>query len=600
MSEKRPMQTDSQSLGNVGETTVQLILQKYKWTADIIKSDFGEDIDCNVFIDNFRTNYHLRCQVKSTTQDSEYVKKISNGDYSVSIDSCLLSAWLTSYFPVFLMIYEEESDLCHWCNPVEQILKNPSKLEKDKPTIRVPKENIFDFNSKNVILEEVKKFYRKIQRLDESTIQCKVLPVLMPGYRIIPLHNLLGFHNNSYQLSSEIAADYLELLPSWMSVLKRIDPSSILSTIQLNSSHAELDSYLANLKQKLNSFKYPLKSNEWVTFIISPTIIQSNNSSWSNEITSWRSYIKLENKEIIDDYEYNFEKPDGFLRQITRCGRSWPYLHSVNPDKDIALHFFGCYEITPSIKKIKEIHNQNIKGQLVLWKCKKNEIQQLINLIEPHELSIQVIEDQGPENLIAITTFMFDPFLGLYSLPMDWDSFENGNIKNRLIQNKLISLLPGKEYDGEIPAYLEEALNRYSERNYKNVLISDSEYIEGMPLLLEDRQICVSRFQMLMNDQANEIESQINKLNSFQLKKYNLLFAMIDNSFGKTPIYELSARWIPELLKSSKQSFNDQQQDIINLFNSIMPTVDNSLFHMKNTCEILHLAGEIGFEPKEN
>ncbi len=594
------MQTDSQSLGNVGETSVQLILQKYKWTADIIKSDFGEDIDCNIFIDNFRTNYHLRCQVKSTTADSEYVKKLSNGDYSVSIQSGLLSAWLTSYFPVLLMVYEEESDLCHWCNPIEQILKNPSKLEKDKPTIRIPKENIFDFNAKNVILEEVKKFYRKIQRLDESTIQCKVLPVLMPGYRIIPLHNLLDFHNNSFQLSSEIAVDYLELLPSWISVLKRIDPSSILSTIKLNSSNTELDSYLVNLKKKLNSFKYPLKSNEWLSFIVSPTIIQSNNSSWSNEITSWRSYVKLKNKEIINDYEYNFEKPDGFLRQIIRRGRSWPYLHSVHPDKDIALHFLGCYEITPSIKKIEEIHNHNIKGQLVLWKCKKSEIEKLIDLIEPHELSIQLIEDQGYEELIAITTFMFDPFIGIYSLPMDWDSFENGNLMNKLIQTKLISVLPGKEYDGKVPAYLDEVLNRYSDKNYENVLISDSEYIEGMPLMLHNRQINVSRFQMLMPDQVEEIENKINKLSSFKLKKYNLLFTMIDDSFGRIPIYELSVSWIPELLKSSKQSFNDHQQDIINLFNSIMPTVDNSLFHMKNTCEILHLAGEIGFEPKEN
>jgi hypothetical protein len=70
MSKKEPIQTDEQSLGDIGERTVQLILTKYKWTADIIKSDFGEDIDCNVFINNTRTNYHLRCQVKSTTKCS--------------------------------------------------------------------------------------------------------------------------------------------------------------------------------------------------------------------------------------------------------------------------------------------------------------------------------------------------------------------------------------------------------------------------------------------------------------------------------------------------------------------------------------------------
>ncbi len=66
MSKTEPIQSESQSLGDIGEATVLLILKKFKWTADLIKSDFGEDIDCNVFIDNTRTNYHLRCQVKST------------------------------------------------------------------------------------------------------------------------------------------------------------------------------------------------------------------------------------------------------------------------------------------------------------------------------------------------------------------------------------------------------------------------------------------------------------------------------------------------------------------------------------------------------
>ncbi|PZP43276.1 MAG: hypothetical protein DI598_15950, partial [Pseudopedobacter saltans] len=125
MSKKEPTQTDEQNLGNIGESEVQLILRKYKWTADFIKSDFGEDIDCNIFIDNTRTNYHLRCQVKSTTKDSEYVKELKNGDFSVSISSGLLKAWLRSYFPVFLVVYEEKTGLCYWTIPTSQVLENP-------------------------------------------------------------------------------------------------------------------------------------------------------------------------------------------------------------------------------------------------------------------------------------------------------------------------------------------------------------------------------------------------------------------------------------------------------------------------------------------
>jgi len=119
MSRKKPIQSDAQNLGDIGEKTVQLILTKYKWTADLIKSDFGEDIDCNIFIDNIRTNYHLRCQVKSTKKDSKYINELINGDFSVSINSGLLRAWISSYFPVFLVIYEEDSDLCYWTSPIE-------------------------------------------------------------------------------------------------------------------------------------------------------------------------------------------------------------------------------------------------------------------------------------------------------------------------------------------------------------------------------------------------------------------------------------------------------------------------------------------------
>jgi len=149
MASGRPTRTDSQILGDIGESTVSLIIKKFGWTADIIKSDYGEDIDCNIFIDNIRTNYHFRCQVKSSKKDSEYVREIANGDYSLSISSDTLRAWLISYFPVFIIIYEENSDTCYWCNPQEQVLKNPSKLEKETPLYMYPKKTSLIIHLKN-------------------------------------------------------------------------------------------------------------------------------------------------------------------------------------------------------------------------------------------------------------------------------------------------------------------------------------------------------------------------------------------------------------------------------------------------------------------
>ena len=598
MKNSRPTQTNSQSLGDIGETTVQLILRKFKWTADIIKSDFGEDIDCNIFIDNARTNYHLRCQVKSTTKDSEYVKQLKNGNYSVSIDSDILRAWLTSYFPVFLVIYEEDTDSCFWCNPIDQILKTPSKLEKENPSIQVPKENEFNSNSKDIILEEVKKFYHKIQRLDESIIECKVIPLLMPNYRIIPFHHYSKFIYDDKELAPEIAGDYIELLPSWMSVLRRIDPSSTLTSIKLKSTKTDVDNFLSILKKKISSFTYKLKDNEWLSFIASPIIIQSIKSSWSNEITYWTSYSMI-NNEIINDFEYCFEAPKGFLRQISRRARSWDYFHHAHPNKDVAVQFFSSYTITPTIKKIDQIHDNNIKGQLVLWKCRKDEIESIAKIITEHELTIKLVEDNSSECLLAITTHLFDPFIGFYSVPMDWESFENGNVRNKLIRNNLIDKIPGSEYKGEIPTFLAEALNRYSSKEYEKVLITEMEYIPGFPLMLDERQIHVSRFQMVPEEKVKEIEANLKQVKPLQLRDYHIEFGLKDNFMWEIPIYELLISWAPDIRKSSKKSYEEIEIEILDIFNTILPTNEGKSLQLKNTFEIIHIAGEIGFEKNE-
>ncbi len=596
MSRTKPIQTDEQSLGDTGERIVQLIFTKYKWTADIIKSDFGEDIDCNVFINNIRTNYHLRCQVKSTTKDSNYVKQLKNGDYSVSISSGLLKTWLSSYFPVLLVVYNEGSDLCYWVNPTKQILENPSKLEKDTPSIRISKDNILDKESKELILDEVKQFYNKIQRLDEATISCKVTPVLMPHYRVIPFHHFSEYFYNKSQLNTEIAGDFIELLPSWMTILKQLDPSSVLPSIKFSSSKTDLDDFLTILTKTLKKFNYTTKNNEWISFVVSPVKIQSDKSSWFNELTYWTSYSKIGGK-LVNDVEYNFEVPTGFLGQVSRRARSWDYCHFVNPKKDIAIQFFGCNEITPSLQNIDKIHLQNIKGQFILWECKKKELRKVVKIISQHELVLKLIDDSNSLCLIAITNPMFDPFLGLYSVAMDWDSFENGSVINKLKKNELINVIPGNEYQGEMPDFLKEVLNKYENKSYSKTIVTTMEYIVGIPLMHDEREIQVSRFQMIQPNKIPQIKLKIkNTITKIKRKNFQIDFVLKDDSMWQTPIYELVVSWSPNLLKSSKDDFLEIETDILNIMDDILPTNKDDKIQLKNTFDILHIAGEIGFE----
>jgi len=592
----KPKLSESQNLGDIGETTVQLILKKFKWTADIIKSDFGEDIDCNIFIDNTRTNYHLRCQVKSTGKDSEYVRKLRNGDFSVSINSDLLRAWLSSYFPVFLVVYEEESNKCYWANPIKQILDSPSKLEKKNPTIRVLKDSPFDESSKSLILNEVELFYRKFLRLEESKISCKVTPVLMPNYRVIPFHNFSDLIYKEDILKAEIAGDFIELLPAWTTVLKRLDPSNNLPSIRFSSNNSDLEIFFQNLKSKLKTFQYRIKSSEWLTFVVSPIQIQSNNSSWINELTFWESY-SLIGTELIIDFDYNFETPPDFLKQVSRQARSWDYCHCVHKKKDVAIQFFGSNEITPSILNIDKVHDKNIKGQLVLWECQKTELEKAATIISQNGLSLKLVESNNDLCLIAITTPMFDPFIGLYSVAMDWESFENGNVRNVLAENNLKDRIPGNEYQGKMPDFLEEALNRYHSKNYTKTRVTEMEYIPGFPLIHNERVIKVSRFQMIHSSETDKIRANIRRLGkSIKNKNLQVSYEEIDNFMWQIPIFELSISWCPDIKKSSKDDYLEVEKDILKFMNDVLPTRQDNNIQLKNTFEILHIAGEIVFE----
>ena len=592
MNQKLPIQTDSQSLGDIGATTVQLILQKFKWTADLIKSDFGEDIDCNIFIDTIRTNYHFRCQVKSSSKDSQYIRKLKNGDFSISIEAAHLRAWQTSYFPVFLIIYEEETDRCYWAMPVEQIFQNPKKLNAKTPTVNISKKNIFDTTTKDSILNETVNFYSKFLRVDESTIECNVVPVLMPDYKAIPTFDYYDFIHSKSNLQIDLNHNLIEELPSWMLVLKHIEPSRINTCLKISStSKVDLEKFIKELKKKLLLFDFPLKNNEWISFIISPIKISSHKSNWESELTPWLSFSKINNY-IVDDFNYTFESPKNFLRQITRRSMSWDSSYFVDSIKDIAIRFLGTHKITPAILYTNQIHLNQIKGQYLLWECKKEDIETLHNQISPFELRLDIIKDTNNKCLVVIAMAMFSPSTGMYTLAMNWESYENGNVRNVLEKNNIIQTLPGNEYKGKIPKLLEKALKSFGDySNYTTAQINQESHIFGFPLMQNQRRIYISRFQEISQKKAKEIQLKIkNYKHDFEIE-----LILVDNTFGNS-IYELLISFIPNLEKFSKDAYLEKEVEILKVFDDILPTQTYSDSAFKNSFDILHIAGQIEFE----
>lgn len=52
---RKPRRPRSHVIGDVGRTFVKLLLEKWGWTADIVHSDYGEDLDCTVLTGGRRT-----------------------------------------------------------------------------------------------------------------------------------------------------------------------------------------------------------------------------------------------------------------------------------------------------------------------------------------------------------------------------------------------------------------------------------------------------------------------------------------------------------------------------------------------------------------
>lgn len=581
----------AQSLGDIGETTVQLIMQKYSWTADKIQSDYGEDLDCCVFIDGAKTNYHFRCQVKSRTNHSNYVKLLKNGDFSVSIKSSLLKVWLTSFYPVFVIVYDDETGSCFWCNPVSQIIESLSCIENKTVSIKILRSNKLDINTKEEFLNAIELFYRKIFRLDKSIISCTVIPIIMPDYKLLPEKSLFDFlsSNKKHELTLEYSSDIIELLPAWISLLKKISPGFVFNSIKLKGYSIDLNEFVSCLKQIISRLNCYINLGEWFSFAISPikTTSESSNNPWMQELTYWNSYSLIDQK-LHREFEYTFTPPEGYLRQISRRARSWEHFHFVSPQKDLAIQLFGCYEMTPTMKNINKVQYKNVLGQFLAWQCEETDLDELYVIVSKYDLSIRILNDSDKNNiLLLIINHMFDPFVGLYSLPNDWESFDNGNVRNILNKNNLLQNIPGREFIGKLPDYFEEAITNYN-RDYETVTITELEYIPGLPLLHNKRLIQVSRFQIIDTIDLPLVEENF-KRQTFN-SKYSVKLVLVSDIIEQ--IYELSISWTPELVDNARESYDREEKNILTIFNSILPTKHNS----KNTYQILHLNGEIIFE----
>lgn len=606
---KTPKRPKSHVTGDIGHTYSALLIKQWGWTADRIESDYGEDLDCSIFIDGYRTKLTFRCQVKSTLAGSSSVRKLKCGYYSVSISTRLAKAWLLSYCPVLLIVYDEQLNTAFWANASEQLRSKVSQLDQKSITLKVSPHSILE-SSQAELTSSVQRFYSGFLRLTSATLACEMYPVLMPHHFSFPIWQ---FKRSSQKELPDLETEYtslaLETAPSWLTVISTLEFGR-LSGWQINGAEDNLDQFFQALEAFMEQTIFEITRDEWITFVISPIRFIAENSDnngdfWNRELTGWMSFSKICNR-IVNDMDYAFEPPNGFLRQIARRATSWEEYHFVNPEIDLAMQLFASTATTPSYKATEVNYRQHILGQFIPWICDETELETMDQLLGSAGLTFRVIEDFSPQVgkvCGIIRSVFFEPNVGLFALTENWDKFTGGTVKKCLVDLGLFKKLPGKEGDSEISDLI---LDMFSKREEPpdRVLTTQRHYISGLPIDHSRRIVQVERYRSIRNADEDIIgvfleeckeELQNNVEGCEEVEASSLVLC----DYTTEKVLGLSVSWQPELCQSSKESFHKACPILLKYFDTIFSFIETNVDGMKNTMEVLKYIGSLHFEGEE-
>lgn len=599
------IRNNSQVIGDVGELKTITIFNEWRWAAEKIVQDYGEDINATIFIDNKKTKLYFRCQVKSTqnVNKKSYVRKLKSGDFSVSISTETLKTWFSSYFPVFIVIYDETSGDLFWENPRNQLLNNLQSVNKNKMSIRISKKNILK-NGKELIIKSVEDYYKTFTRITTSKLKCSMLPVIMPEYKFASAFDI---KNPNYSVvmnglevkSSSIIADKL---PAWTTMFKSREVSHYFSSIEITCQQTSLNVFINLIKDFIEKIELQTaQKDEWISFIITPILLESkddNNEFSKKEMTDWLSYSKI-GEEIIDDFTYTF-RVSGFKNEIIRRSTSWGDKYYIDDVNDVSLELFSLIETTPAIRRTRDALINHAKDQLVSWICPVEKIEILnAKLFELNLCFRSISELDGESNYIqgAITHPMLDLEIGIIPTALSWYDHDSGSVMNKIQEENIIEKLDGHLGDKEAQSELEKIITNYFNNDYKYTILTEYDYFDGLPLMHNQREITLSRFRkmkILNKKNIDRIKEFKYLLESRLSSKVKFEFKTIMELSEET-IYSISVSWSPNFNESTSESLEKYKDEIISYFDMIFSREGDKREYM-NSKEVLTYYGEITFE----
>lgn len=603
----RPSRPQSHLTGDLAHKHVAVLITSWGWTADNVTSDYGEDIECNIFTAEQRTNFYFRIQAKGTLSKQDNVRRYRNGDYRITIQGELCRQWASECFPILLTVHDGASNIIYWCHPVQYLRKNPSLLTQASVTFRVPLGNILS-DSKSTISELIEKSYARLLKLDEPHLKCEIYPLLMPGYKSEPsIRPFLDRKKiNKQTIFAAPHTCQIDDLPGWLSPIKSLQPYFIYG-ISLSSKDTDLDNFIQNQRTLLTEAATHTHPGTWLAFVISPIRLEGQKAEpnsrqiFRNEITDWNSLALVKDQLLVWDNDHAFQPPAGFIRTIGRRARSWNGHFLVDRGIDIALQFLAPATSGPSDLAKSELFKMAIRAQLLPWICADNEIYFIQTILNKIDLTFKITPDVPcaiDEVVGVIVPPMTDPELGMFHLMMNWDELEGGTRK-RLSEAKILEQLPGREGGPASWAVLESLFSPLYASSPTEVLFNATEHRNGLPINHSKRLILVSGYRRKavaaanINQESDLVQNLARKTEAFATVES--VSSELLESLGYN-IAQLKIAIRPNFSLSSKECMDKTKEYFVDFFDAACPRESSE---ENDTFSALHLDGELYFEGHE-
>ena len=600
-----PSRPEAHRVGDVGETSVALQLKRWGWTADLIESDYGEDLDCTVFVNGKKTAFHFRCQVKSTSSNKSQIRRLKSGDFSVSVSSSVCLSWAESFYPVILTIYDDLTGKIYWGDATQLARIKASNLKSQTVSFRVPSRELI--LSQEQLASDISRFYSNLLNLSSSEYTCSVVPVLMPKMRSYS-------HFDFYIPNTERFGDSLQLepsfvsyehSPSWITSVKSMNGTGLLGW-DIKATASNLDQFFEKLKEFLLRAEFPVKENEWLAFIVSPVKFQEKagaNHFWAKDLTGWSSYSVI-NGTCFSDFNYSFLRTDDFLQQIARRARSWDGVYSVDTKLDIAVQVYSEQATTPAYREFLQRQRQQTLGKFLPWICKSEDLGKLTDHLESIGLVFRIcksdelfVDSSSVKGIICVPLFW--PEEGLVPQSKTWDELETGDVNHRLSEYELIDKLPGYRGDEDITNFVMTVLrNNHDFEVPEAFLIDESKYVEGMPLEHNGRQVLFQKFTYgekrgnnFLKKAQSFIEKKVENLLAAENAEFDVCIEMIE-TFSEEPVCCTTVSIKPALFLSTEEFVERFKAEVAQVFigAGLVSSASQS-----TTLNILKTHGEIYF-----